>query len=154
MYLTCDLSPVITVMMMMRIKDEKFWAKVTKTDKCWLWIGCKTHNGYGQMRRNNKGILVHRYSYIMTKGDIPEGLVIDHLCRVRNCVNPDHLEAVTNAENLRRGIPGNKTHCLKGHEYNENNTAFYSGYKYCKTCNREKSRRIRASILTTPGIGR
>lgn len=122
-------------------------AKVIKTDDCWLWQGCLTHNGYGQIRRNNKGYLAHRYAYMQLVGEIPKGKVLDHLCRVRNCVNPSHLEPVTNRENLLRGIPGNKTHCPKGHEYTPENTAYYRNAKYCKTCNKERARKNRALIL-------
>ena len=124
---------------------KKFMAKVTKTKTCWIWQGCLTHNGYGQLRRNNKSWLAHRYSYVLFKGSIPNGMVLDHLCRVRNCVNPEHLEPVTNRENLLRGIPGNKTHCPHGHEYTQENSAYYKNYKYCKTCNRQRAARNRQS---------
>lgn len=81
----------------------RFWAKVTKTDTCWLWTAVTLPNGYGLVTINKRKIYVHRWSYEATKGPIPDGLVIDHLCRVRNCVNPDHLEAVTNQVNILRG---------------------------------------------------
>lgn len=74
---------------------------------CWLWIGSERESGgYGFIVRNGRSTAAHRVSYEMAKGPIPEGLVIDHLCRVHCCVNPDHLEAVTQLVNVRRGLHG------------------------------------------------
>jgi hypothetical protein len=84
--------------------DEKLWAKVDKTDDCWLWTGAKTSSGYGMVSHDSGVRPVHRVVYELLVGSIPDGLVIDHLCSVRNCVNPAHLEPVTNAENVSRGM--------------------------------------------------
>lgn len=73
---------------------------------CWLWFGATTERGYGVVVANGRSIRAHRISYETAKGQIPEGLVLDHLCRVHCCVNPDHLEAVTQLENVRRGLHG------------------------------------------------
>lgn len=83
---------------------ERFFSKVTAVPLagCWLWMGCCS-NGYGHMRRQKRCVLAHRFSYELHKGPIPEGLELDHLCRIPSCVNPDHLEPVTSAENTRRG---------------------------------------------------
>jgi hypothetical protein len=82
---------------------EKFWSKVDKTSDCWLWTA-STRNGYGQIARGDGRVdYAHRLSYEMAHGAIPPGLNIDHLCRQPLCVRPDHLEAVTQRENLRRG---------------------------------------------------
>lgn len=89
----------------MNPKDiQRFMVKVKKTDNCWEWTGHIMANRYGQFWCNGKMQLTHRISYELFKGDIPQGLHIDHLCRNRKCCNPDHLETVTNKENILRGI--------------------------------------------------
>ena len=105
-----------------------FWSYVDKGENdedCWLWNGARQPQGYGVCRHEGKTKRAHRRVYELLVGDIPEGLQLDHLCRVRNCVNPKHLEPVTNAENGRRGIAGQvakermlaRTHCKNGHEF-------------------------------------
>lgn len=93
-------------------------------------------------------VLAHRYAYELLVGPIPEGLHIDHLCRVRLCVNPAHLEAVTCHENNRRStsptaVNAKKTHCPRGHEYTEENTYFAppDGRRMCKPCARAATKR-------------
>lgn len=115
--------------------DERFWTKVNKTDSCWLWIGgvagpdYKTGGGYGRFSVNKKLISAHHYLV----GPPPDGLVWDHLCRNRLCVRPDHLEAVTQSENVRRSHPRPaKTHCRKGHPYTQT-----ARQKICTVCKRE-----------------
>ena len=103
---------------------------------CWLWLKCKDRGGYGQIWFNGKRRLTHRISYELYVGPIPEGLQIDHLCRVRACCNPLHLEPVTSAENNRRGEPANRTHCPQGHEYSEENTYIYENTRNCRVCQR------------------
>lgn len=95
--------------------DERFWARVDKTDNCWLWIGSKVHNGYGRIWSNGKTLLAHRFSYELHKGPIPKGLCVLHHCDVRNCVRPDHLFTGTRRDNTqdmirkgRRGSCGTK----------------------------------------------
>ena len=82
---------------------DHFWAKVDKTDTCWLWTSTLNWDGYGQIRMQGKMRIAHRLSYETLVGPIPGGLELDHLCKVRNCVRPDHLEPVTHAENVARG---------------------------------------------------
>ncbi len=107
---------------------------------CWLWTGTFAGKEYGQTFWNGKSAYAHRTVYEILKGPIPEGLCIDHLCRVPSCVNPDRLEPVTMKENLRRGEhPGNgnkeKTHCPKGHLYSgENLYVRRKGWRQCRTC--------------------
>ena len=120
--------------------DELF-SRIDKTDSCWIWLGGKTTNGYGTVRYKGKTNYIHRLVYTLVKGPIPIGLQIDHLCRVRLCCNPDHLEAVTQRENLLRGntITAKnvaKTECPKGHLYNETNTIHRDGNRICRECKR------------------
>ena len=122
---------------------ERFWQKVS-VDKngCWLWTGYVLPDGYRRFRRGRAvdGVVsAHKWSYEHFVGPVPEGLELDHLCRVRRCCNPDHLEAVTRAENVRRGdLAKPRTHCPKGHPYSEENTVRDSrGAALCRICKRE-----------------
>lgn len=83
---------------------EKFWAQVNKTDTCWLWQGALNKAGYGRFRARRENWFAHRFSYVITFGTIPNDLVLDHLCEVKNCVNPKHLEAVSLELNIRRAV--------------------------------------------------
>lgn len=126
---------------------ERFWSKVDKSNECWLWTatyGRKT--GYGRFGVGNQVVKdAHVVSYELTYGPIPEGLEIDHKCRVRLCVRPDHLEAVTHSENMWRSplFNGNKTHCVNGHEYTEENTAIHHGRRECRRCNADRAAEVR-----------
>jgi len=116
---------------------EKF---VFDPNGCWVWPK-SLRRGYGQYWLNGQARSAHRTVYELLIGPIREGLQLDHLCRVRNCVNPDHLEQVTNAENARRGNTGihcrDKTECPRGHSYDEANTYVNpSGSRECRACRR------------------
>lgn len=123
---------------------DRFWSKVEKTDGCWNWTAVKNQKGYGRFKLDGRLRSAHRVSYEMCVGPIPDGLVIDHLCRNPSCVRPDHLEAVTSGENTRRGDTGKhereRTHCPRGHEYNETNTRIYKGWRHCRACDRDRKR--------------
>lgn len=137
---------------------ERFWAKVDKSevDGCWNWLAFKLR-GYGRFRRSRQGdaypsVFAHRFSYELVNGLIPDGLVIDHLCRNPSCVNPAHLEAVTQQVNTLRGeglgaVNAKKTHCPKGHEYAPDNTIrawvhrHRSQVRECRKCKNAKNLR-------------
>jgi hypothetical protein len=107
---------------------QRLFGRVEITDTCWLWVGSKTPLGYGHMSFQAKPHSVHRVAYELCAGPIPEGLTIDHLCRIRHCCNPDHLEAVPLRTNILRSpiqpsaINARKTHCKRGHEFTPENT--------------------------------
>ena len=113
---------------------------------CWLWHGRGDDLGYGRFWDNGRDVQAHRWSYEHHKGPIADGLVIDHLCRVPACVNPDHLEPVTQGENVLRGfaptaINARKTHCLRGHALSGDNLIRRPGNnRGCRTCHNMRQR--------------
>ncbi len=128
----------------------RFWGKVSPEPNtgCWLWEAALDGKGYGVLSIPPRGrIQAHRFSYVAHVGPIAEGLELDHICRVRCCVNPDHLEPVTHLENMRRSPVLGKwsrahiTHCPHGHEYTEENTYTWGNMRHCKQCNRERNLR-------------
>lgn len=123
--------------------EELIEARFQRSDGCWLWTGAMQPSGYGTFR----GRAAHRITYELFVGPIPENLTIDHLCRVRSCVNPAHLEPVTIAVNVMRGesLPARnarKTHCPQGHPYDDENTYVNptTGWRLCRSCAREARR--------------
>lgn len=124
-----------------------FTAKVAvESSGCWTWTAHLDADGYGRLSRRGFSSYAHRVAYELQVGPIPSALVVDHLCRVRHCVNPAHLEPVTFAENIRRGVSahGSKPTCPSGHDYDEANTYRRAGKRHCRACNCEKNRRYRA----------
>lgn len=122
-------------------------ARTVRSERCcWIWQGETIESGYGRVRVGGKKQLVHRVVFEYFNGMIPEGLVIDHLCRTQLCVNPSHLEPVTQAENVRRGYVarGLPSECKNGHLYTEENTYKHSGKRICRTCNNAASRLYRS----------
>ena len=112
---------------------------------CWLWAGAKQTRGYGSLTNGAGGTqLAHRWVYQSMVGAIPAGLTIDHLCMVKACVNPEHLEPVTAGENVRRAglvARARNTHCGKGHEFTAENTYIDPrGRRACRTCMRTRDR--------------
>ncbi|WP_461634535.1 HNH endonuclease signature motif containing protein [Glutamicibacter soli] len=122
-------------------------AKIKVTPYCWLWTASTKENGYGQFNSSNRNWNAHRLVYELLVGPIQEGMELDHLCRVRHCVNPQHLEPVTRKVNVRRQFDA-ITHCPQGHEYNEENTYWHNGNRLCRKCRIQRAtarlRRIRA----------
>lgn len=140
----------------------RFWGRVQKTDACWLWTGWVNPGGYGRVTIGGRPRLAHRVAYELTRGSIPDALTLDHLCFVKTCVNPDHLEPVTAEINFARAavagrLIGNgeehrrKTHCPHGHPYDAVNTHVNPrGSRTCRTCSRVSSARSRRRRLGSP----
>ncbi len=103
---------------------------------CWEWLGRRNSSGYGMLGRRG----AHRLVYTLLKGDIPDGLQLDHLCRNRGCVNPDHLDPVTQKVNILRGVGATAqharaTHCPEGHPYEGDNLRVHTqGFRRCRAC--------------------
>lgn len=134
--------------------EDRFWAKVDKNGPdgfhsqtgenlgpCWLWTAGRS-DGYGVLRVGGRSVKAHRFAYKLLVGPIPSGLQPDHLCRVRLCVRPDHLEPVTSRENTLRGESfaarrAARTHCVQGHAYSPENTYVRrKGGRHCRACGR------------------
>ena len=100
-------------------QEKRFWERVDKTDSCWLWTGSTVQNGYGQVKINSKTHKTHRIAWFLAGNTIPEGHVIRHKCRSKNCLNPEHLETGTHAENVADRVRdgtnpyGEKNHTAK-----------------------------------------
>ena len=125
---------------------ERFWSKVEVTSTCWLWTAHCNPDGYGRYRLNGTIRVAHRVAYEALTGPVPEGLDLDHLCRVRNCVNPEHLEPVTKRTNTLRGTGmsaerARQTHCKNGHEFTPENTYTWRAMRRCRTCRADYLRR-------------
>ncbi len=139
---------------------DKFMARVMPEPNsgCWIWTGRIHDHGYGMFSNPvvSQDYRAHRWSYLRFKGDIPKGTEIDHVCRVRCCVNPDHLEAVTRSVNVRRGTSAERTslikktatHCAKGHLWTPENTRIITKkyrptgtQRWCRECAKARSKK-------------
>lgn len=141
--------------------EQRFWEKVDKNGPtpehrpelgpCWVWTAA-TIEEYGYFWLDGDNVRAHRVSCEWERGPIPEGLVVDHLCRNHSCVRPSHLEAVTEQENILRGTGPSaenaaKTHCIHGHAFTPENTKMTPrGGRHCRTCAREWARARRAAV--------
>lgn len=130
-------------------ESARFWSKVDKTGDCWLWTAATFPSGYGQFAVGPpwRRVMAHRWAYEDRFGVIPDGLQIDHLCRNRPCCNPDHLEAVTQHENIMRGespsaVHARMTECKQGHPLTPDNVYITSvGNRRCRICTLATNRR-------------
>ena len=157
------------------LAEERFWAKVDKSGDCWLWTGGTYRDGYGQFWVDGKKARAHRWAFEQVDGPIPEGLIPDHRCHTeaiqrgecaggaecahRRCVKPAHMELVTNAENVLRGLSpaalaARATHCINGHEFTEANTyVTRKGFRDCRACHNERSTERNRATFECPHCG-
>lgn len=132
--------------------EDRLWSRFAPDQEtgCWNWTAAISAGSYGSIYYQGRMQKAHRISWTLTRGEIPGGLELDHLCRNRRCINPDHLEPVTRRENLARGIQSNqnmgKMFCIRGHEFTAENTRIKpgNGHRVCKTCMRMHVRNWRA----------
>ncbi|HET6917593.1 MAG TPA: HNH endonuclease signature motif containing protein [Acidimicrobiales bacterium] len=140
------------------VMDERvpfrIWRRIDASTDCWVYRGRLNTQGYGDATsaKAERRVLVHRFVYELLRGPIPNGLDLDHLCRVRACCNPDHLEPVTHRVNMLRGeaptsINARKTHCDYGHPLSGDNLNLVPNGRQCRTC----TRRLRAERRTREG---
>lgn len=126
---------------------ERLMSKVRVNPEtgCWEWTAYCMPNGYGKVRIDTIGLLAHRAMYEASGLEIPLGLELDHTCRVRHCINPEHLEPVTHLENMRRGnspssAQREQTHCRQGHPLSGENLYVHDGHRSCRMCRRIRNR--------------
>jgi hypothetical protein len=117
---------------------------------CWVWQGSTNNAGYGVISIGGRPKYIHRAIWEDLRAPIPPGLVIDHLCGVKRCWRPQHLEPVTQRENTIRALRDPKTHCGYGHEFTSANTYLTrAGHRQCRACKarREAERRVRFNTI-------
>ena len=141
---------------------DRFWSKVKQSGECWLWIASKRSDGYGQFRTRSPRRMAraHRVAYEAMVGEIADGMVLDHLCRVIECVNPLHLDPVSQRENVLRGVgPAAvhfaKTHCKNGHEFSPGNTYVFKctpTVRVCRACQLASNARYAAKRRSTKDV--
>ena len=130
--------------------EDRFWSSIVVVENCWQWTGRTNGKCYGTFSDGGKRFMAHRWAYEHLRGPIPSGLTLDHLCRNRGCVNPNHLEPVTLRENILRGTSpaanqARQTHCIHGHEFTPDNTYISGrGQRSCKQCHKRWAKKYRS----------
>lgn len=125
---------------------QRFFDGLGAMFNCWIWESALDKDGYGVFTNElGKAVRAHQWSYKFFRGSVPEGLELDHWCRIPRCVNPSHLEAVKGHVNIMRGmgfsaLNAKKTHCLRGHELTGANLYFHKGHRLCRACQSERCR--------------
>lgn len=124
---------------MPRVSDlpKRFRKYINDTGDCWLWTGRLVTNGYARVYVNGRTIAAHKHIWILFNGSWPDGMVGDHLCRVKHCVNPEHIEPTTQAENIRRAV--GKTECINGHKNPERTPR-----GYCRVCLKNRGKNAKS----------
>ena len=145
-----------------RMDAQTFWDRVSRPSTkhgCWDWQGRLSDRGYGVVSTAAGDRRAHRVAFEMRRGPIPEGMVLDHLCRNRRCVNPDHLEPVTPGTNVLRGVGSSALHarqteCIHGHPLKALASGKTPGRRYCQTCANARRARSRAALAAKLGSGK
>ncbi len=136
---------------------QRFWSKVKFADSCWLWTGAIGSTGYGRFNAGPLTAYAHRWAYEFCIGSIPDGLTLDHLCRVTRCVKPDHLEPVTYRANILRGnglsaLAVRNNVCVAGHAFDSANTyVARNGKRHCRACKNRRSMQYYYKRREAPG---
>ena len=135
--------------------EDRFWAKVQRTDNCWEWGGAtNSAGGYGVLQKPRMGgtITVHRYSAMLHFGMFDLRLQVNHHCDNKLCVRPDHLYLGDQQQNMTdalvrgRNAHASRTHCAHGHEYTEANTRIYRNARHCRACENIRSKKRRSAV--------
>jgi hypothetical protein len=144
---------------LMGTPEERFWPKVDAEGDCWVWTKYRDKDGYGTFTAAGPGksTRVHKFAWQTLVGEVPDGYELDHLCRNRPCCNPDHLEVVTHAENMRRTDAtaqklkykaSQRTHCKRNHPYSGRNLVMDGGQRRCRTCRNDAQRERKRGRMT------
>lgn len=127
--------------------SSKFWARVDRSSDCWIWTGFVSKDGYGSVSYQGERWRVHRLTWVLENGPIPNGLTIDHLCFDTLCCNPSHLRLLAHVDNAANQRSALATHCVNGHEYTPENTYLRpdgcSGRRDCRACISDRVRRYK-----------
>lgn len=134
---------------------DRFYSKVRFVPGgCWHWEGGASREGYGHFRLSGRSFAVHRITYTLAYGRIPDGYAIDHLCRTTDCVNPLHLDACTPGENVKRGLKCSVQTCKRGHRLDDPNNVYrHSGRRFCIACFAVRDARYKAERETREKAG-